>query len=199
MPKEQELTPALILNAYAQGIFPMSDDANDPEVFWIRPQKRGIIPLEHFYIPHSLAKKIRKSPFEIRFDSDFLGVIAGCAEAKKGRETTWINQTIREVYNELFKLGYCHTVEAWKDEQLVGGLYGIALGRAFFGESMFSRMTDASKICLTALVEHLKARGFILLDTQFITAHLARLGAIEIPRKDYEKQLENALQGDAIF
>lgn len=196
---DEILDPALILDAYAQGIFPMSDDAEDPDVYWVRPEKRGIIPLDHFHIPRSLKKHIKKKPYTIRFDSDFNGVISGCAEAKTGRETTWINKTIRTSYEELFNLGFCHTVEAWQDEKLVGGLYGISLGQAFFGESMFSRMTDASKICLVSLVEQLQKQGFILLDTQFTTPHLEHFGAIEIPRKEYEKLLSTALNKAASF
>lgn len=197
--KPQELTPALLLSAYAQGLFPMSDDADDPEIFWVRPEMRGIIPLDKFHISRSLAKKVRQNPFDIRYDTDFNAVIAGCAEAKQGRETTWINQTIRNIYGELFNLGYCHTVEAWEGHRLVGGLYGISLGRAFFGESMFSRENDASKLCLVSLVAHLKTQGFTLLDTQFITSHLAHFGAIEILQKDYEKLLSKALMSDAVF
>ena len=196
---DEILDPALILDAYAQGIFPMSDDAEDPDVYWVRPEKRGIIPLDHFHIPRSLKKHIKKKPYTIRFDSDFNGVISGCAEAKAGRQTTWINKTIRTSYEELFNLGFCHTVEAWQDENLVGGLYGISLGQAFFGESMFSRMTDASKICLVSLVEQLQKQGFILLDTQFTTPHLEHFGAIEIPRKEYEKLLSKALNKMASF
>lgn len=196
---DEILDPALILDAYAQGIFPMSDDAEDPDVYWVRPEKRGIIPLDHFHIPRSLKKHIKKKPYTIRFDSDFNGVISGCAEAKAGRETTWINKTIRTSYEELFNLGFCHTVEAWQDENLVGGLYGISLGQAFFGESMFSRMTDASKICLVSLVEQLQKQDFILLDTQFTTPHLEHFGAIEIPRKEYEKLLSKALNKMASF
>lgn len=196
---DEILDPALILDAYAQGIFPMSDDAEDPDVYWVRPEKRGIIPLDRFHIPRSLKKHIKKKPYKIRFDSDFNGVISGCAEAKAGRETTWINKTIRTSYEELFNLGFCHTVEAWQDEKLVGGLYGISLGQAFFGESMFSRMTDASKICLVSLVEQLQKQSFILLDTQFTTPHLEHFGAIEIPRKEYEKLLSEALKKVASF
>lgn len=195
----KKLDPALVLDAYAQGIFPMADDADDPDVYWVCPEKRGIIPLDNFHIPRSLQKTIKKNPFEIKFNSNFKGVIEGCAEAKAGRETTWINETIREAYERLYELGFCHTVEAWQENKLVGGLYGIALGQAFFGESMFSRVTDASKICLTALVDHLRKHDFILLDTQFITPHLERFGATEIPRHKYEKLLASALKRDAFF
>lgn len=193
------LTPALLINAYAQGVFPMSDDENDPDIYWVRPQRRGIIPLDGFHVPKSLKKHMRKNPFEIAIDRDFEGVISGCAESKPGRETTWINHPIRKAYGELFKLGYCHTVEAWQENKLVGGLYGLALGQAFFGESMFSRATDASKICLVALVNRLKSHHFILLDTQFVTPHLEHFGAIEISRLDYEQRLQAAIQKTASF
>lgn len=188
-----------LLRAYAQGIFPMAEDASDPEVFWVRPENRGIIPLDKFHVPRSLAKTMRKLDLEIAFDRDFDDVIDACAEAREERRTTWINGPIREAYGELFRIGHCHTVEAWMGDELVGGLYGVTLGRAFFGESMFSRQRDASKICLVYLVEHLKSKGFVLLDTQFTTDHLVRFGAIEVPRGKYEKMLTEALQGQAEF
>lgn len=193
------IDPALLLTAYAQGIFPMGESATDPEVFWVRPEKRGVIPLESFHTPRSLAKTIRRQYFDIRFDTDFDGVLAGCANHSQRRRNTWINEPIRQAYNALFALGHCHTVEAWKNGRLAGGLYGVTLGRAFFGESMFSYEKDASKVCLAALVHHLRERGFQLLDTQFITDHLSRFGAIEIPRADYEKQLEKALESAISF
>lgn len=199
MSQDDTLDPELVLNAYAQGLFPMSEDANDPEIFWVRPEKRGIIPFERFHVPRSLQKCIRQKPFEIRLDSDFDGVIKGCAEPQPGRETTWINKTIRDAYKQLFDMGYCHTVEAWAEGTLVGGLYGIALGQAFFGESMFSRRTDASKICLVHLVEHLRSNNFRLLDTQFTTPHLERFGVVEVPRKAYEALLAAAIQDVATF
>jgi len=189
----------LLLRAYASGVFPMAESADDPEVFWVRPEMRGIIPLDGFHVPRSLAKILRQGRFDIRFDTDFAGVIDGCAEAREGRPSTWINQPIREAYGELFARGYCHTVEAWRDGRLVGGLYGVTLGLAFFGESMFSRETDASKVCLVHLVQRLKERGFALLDTQFTTEHLKRFGAIDVPRNRYEKLLEEALEGMATF
>jgi|SRR5690606_29968169 len=189
----------LLLRAYASGVFPMAESADDPEVFWVRPEMRGIIPLDGFHVPRSLAKILRQGRFDIRFDTDFAGVIDGCAEAREGRPSTWINQPIREAYGELFARGYCHTVEAWRDGRLVGGLYGVTLGLAFFGESMFSRETDASKVCLVHLVQRLKERGFALLDTQFTTEHLKRFGAIDVPRNRYEKLLEEALEGTATF
>ena len=189
----------LLLKAYASGVFPMAESATDPEVFWVRPETRGVIPLDAFHVPKSLAKAMRQRPFEIRFDSDFAGVIDGCAEARDERRNTWINGPIREAYIELYKRGHCHSVEAWRDNELVGGLYGVSLGRAFFGESMLSRVRDASKICLVRLVEQLRSRGFVLLDTQFTTDHLKRFGALDVPRRKYERLLEDALDGTAIF
>lgn len=189
----------LLLKAYASGVFPMAESASDPEVFWVRPETRGIIPLDTFHIPRSLRKTMRQGRFEIRFDSDFAGVIDACAEAREERKTTWINQPIREAYIGLFGRGHCHSVEAWRNGRLVGGLYGVTLGRVFFGESMFSREADASKACLVRLVERLRERGFVLLDTQFTTEHLKRFGAIDVPRGKYERMLEDALEGDALF
>lgn len=199
LPDEYLIAPELLLRAYASGIFPMSEDAEDPEVFWVRPEKRGIIPLDDFHIPRSLRKTIRQKKFEIKIDSDFVRVIDGCASGTGDRSRTWINKSIRDAYIKLFRLGHCHTVEAWIDDQLVGGLYGVTLGRAFFGESMFSRERDASKVCLAYLVSHLKKQGFVLLDTQFTTPHLERFGAIEVERSQYELILEEALQGCAKF
>lgn len=189
----------LLLRGYASGVFPMAESADDPEVFWVRPETRGVIPLDGFHVPRSLRKVVRRAPFEVRFDSDFDGVITGCAEPREGRMTTWINRPIRAAYAELFGRGHCHTVEAWRDGGLVGGLYGVTLGRAFFGESMFSRETDASKVCLVHLVERLVERGFVLLDTQFTTDHLKRLGAVDMPRRRYEKLLAEAVSGEARF
>lgn len=186
----------LLLRAYATGVFPMSESADDPEVFWVQPEMRGIIPLNGFHVPKSLAKLVRQRRFDIRFDTDFEAVITACAEARDIRPSTWINQPIREAYGELFARGHCHTVEAWREGKLVGGLYGVSLGRTFFGESMFSRDTDASKVCLVHLVERLRARGFQLLDTQFTTEHLKRFGAIDVPRKQYERLLADAVTGE---
>ncbi len=186
----------LLLRAYASGVFPMAENADDTEVFWVRPETRGIIPLDGFHMPKSLAKTIRRGTFGIAFDRDFAGVIEGCAERRAERRNTWINRPIREAYARLFEIGHCHTVEAWHEGRLAGGLYGVTLGRVFFGESMFSRERDASKVCLVALVERLRARGFSLLDTQFTTEHLKRFGAIDVPRRKYEKMLEEALRGE---
>jgi leucyl/phenylalanyl-tRNA--protein transferase len=174
----------------------MAESGDDPEVFWVRPETRGVIPLDGFHIPKSLAKTIRHGRFEIAFDHDFTGVIEGCAETRPQRRSTWINKPIRDAYARLFEQGNCHTVEAWREDRLVGGLYGVTLGRVFFGESMFSRERDASKVCLAALVERLNERGFKLLDTQFTTEHLKRFGAIDVPRRKYEKMLEEALRGE---
>jgi leucyl/phenylalanyl-tRNA--protein transferase len=193
------IPPDLLIRAYASGVFPMSESADDPEVFWVRPETRGIIPLEGFHTPKSLSKTIRRHDFDIRRDADFDGVIDGCAESKPGRQRTWINGPIREAYGELFRRGLCHTVEAWREDRLVGGLYGVTLGRAFFGESMFARERDASKVCLAHLVAHLRERGFVLLDTQFTTEHLKRFGAIDVPRNRYERMLADALSGEARF
>jgi len=186
----------LLLRAYATGVFPMAENADDPEVFWVQPELRGIIPLDDFHVPRSLAKTIRRGTYEIRLDHDFAGVVAGCAASREGRPSTWINAPIREAYAELYARGHCHTVEAWRDGELVGGLYGVTLGRAFFGESMFSYERDASKVCLVHLVEHLKRRGFVLLDTQFTTDHLVRFGAIDVQRRKYELMLAEALRGE---
>lgn len=193
------IPPDLLIRAYASGVFPMAETADDPEVFWVRPELRGIIPLESFHVPKSLAKRMRHTPFDTRFDHDFDGVISACAEAREGRRQTWINGPIRDAYAELFRRGHCHTVEAWHGERLVGGLYGVTLGRVFFGESMFSREADASKICLVHLVQRLRERDFILLDTQFTTDHLKRFGAIDVPRRRYERMLAEALGGNAVF
>ncbi len=193
------IDPELLLRAYATGVFPMAEEAESPEIFWVRPEKRGILPFENFHVSRSLRKTVRQGRFDIRYDTDFAGVIAGCASGSGERARTWINRPIREAYGKLFDLGYCHTVEAWRDETLVGGLYGISLGSAFFGESMFSRERDASKVCLVHLVSHLIKRNFTLLDTQFTTNHLETFGAVEVPRRQYQKMLENALAQPAEF
>ena len=193
------LDPELLLRAYASGVFPMAESAEDPEIFWVQPDVRGIIPLDTFHVPASLAKTIRKQVFDIRFDTAFADVMKGCAEANPLRPSTWINDTILTAYTALHAQGHCHSVEAWYHGKLAGGLYGVSLGAAFFGESMFSRMTDASKVCLVHLVARLKAKGFTLLDTQFTTDHLKRFGAVDVPRKKYEKMLKAAVAGKAKF
>ena len=188
-----ELTPELILRAYQAGIFPMAEDAASPDLFWVSPEERGIIPLDGFHVSKSLRKRLRHHPYAIRVDTDFPAVIEGCATAGEDRRSTWINPAIRRLYGELFRCGYVHTVEVWDGPALVGGLYGLALGAVFFGESMFHRRADTSKIAMAHLVERLRAGGFRLLDTQFVTPHLATLGGIEIPRELYEVQLADGL------
>jgi leucyl/phenylalanyl-tRNA---protein transferase len=190
------ITPEILLRAYSAGLFPMAESADDPEVYWVQPKIRGIIPLDQFHVPRSLAKTMRRKPFDIQVNTAFSRVMEFCAESTEMRPTTWINPLILTLYGELHRMGYTHSVEAWDGEELVGGLYGVSLGSAFFGESMFSRRKDASKICLVHLVERLRERGFTLLDTQFITEHLKTFGAIDISRKDYEKLLEKAMQSD---
>ena len=192
-PFDIEITPELIVRAYRAGIFPMAEDAADENLFWVSPEERGIIPLDGFHLSRSLRKAMRNTPWTIRVDSDFAGIIAGCATEGTDRDKTWINATIRAVYGALFARGIAHTVEVWDGTALVGGLYGLAIGGAFFGESMFHRRTDASKMAMAHLVERLKAGGFRLLDTQFLTPHLASLGGIEIPRVAYEERLAEAL------
>jgi leucyl/phenylalanyl-tRNA--protein transferase len=188
-----EITPQVLLKAYACGIFPMAESADDNALYWIEPERRGILPLDDVHIPKSLARTIRRGGFEVKVDHDFEGVIDGCAAPRAGRRSTWINGRIRSLYRELFKLGHCHTVEVWQDGKMIGGLYGVHLGRAFFGESMFSTARDASKIALVYLVARLKYGGFTLLDTQFVTGHLARFGAIEVSRQEFQGLLEGAL------
>ncbi|MGR9189811.1 leucyl/phenylalanyl-tRNA--protein transferase [Rhizobium leguminosarum] len=192
--KSPGITPDILLRAYSIGLFPMAESADDPEIFWVEPELRGVLPLDHFHVSKSLAKAVRKKPFEIRFDHAFDEVIAACAEETSGRPSTWINKTIRSLYSTLFDMGHAHTVEAWEGDELVGGLYGVSLGSAFFGESMFSRRTDASKICLVHLVDRLRERGFMLLDTQFTTEHLKTFGAIDVPKADYALMLSAAME-----
>jgi leucyl/phenylalanyl-tRNA--protein transferase len=194
-----EITPDLLLRAYAAGIFPMAESADDPALYWVEPKERGIIPLDGFHVPSRLARTVRSDVFEIRIDSDFDAVIDGCAAPAEGRDQTWINQRIRDLYGALFDAGHAHTVETWQDGRLVGGLYGVHLGAAFFGESMFHTARDASKVALVHLVARLKAGGFRLLDTQFVTPHLARFGAREVPRKAYRALLDAATALDADF
>src|SRR3954471_3999931 len=194
-----EITPEILLRAYAAGIFPMAEDADDPGLFWIEPQQRGIFPLDAIHVPRRLARTVRADHFEIRADTDFDGVIAGCAAPADDRDRTWINARIRRLYGELFDLGHCHTVEAWRDGQLVGGLYGVKLGAAFFGESMFHRERDASKVALVHLVARLRERQFELLDTQATPPHLKTFGAVDIPAREYLARLRKALQSEREF
>jgi leucyl/phenylalanyl-tRNA--protein transferase len=193
------LTADLLIKAYAAGIFPMADSADDPEIFWVDPEWRGILPLDDFHVPHRLRRTMRNHGFEIRCDTAFEAVIRGCAAAAPDRPRTWINEEIVALYTELFRRGLAHSVESWYEGELVGGLYGVSLNAAFFGESMFSRMTDASKVALVHLVAHLIEGGFTLLDTQFVTEHLKRFGAIEIPRADYRRRLAKAVMRPARF
>ncbi len=194
-----EITPTVLLKAYSCGIFPMAESADDPSLYWIEPHLRGVIPLDGFHLPKSLAKVIRRGGFEVHVNRDFEQVINGCAAPARGRRKTWINRPIRRLYGTLFDLGHCHTIEVWRDGRLVGGLYGVSLGGAFFGESMFHLERDASKIALVYLVWILKANGYRLLDTQFVTDHLRRFGAVEVPRKAYHKQLDWALAARCQF
>jgi len=191
-----EITPQVLLKAYSCGIFPMAESAENNALYWIEPERRGVLPLDAVHISKSLAKTVRRGGYEVRIDNDFDAVIDGCAEPRTGRRSTWINSRIRNLYGELFALGHCHTVEVWQDGALTGGLYGVHLGRAFFGESMFSRARDTSKIALVYLVARLRYGGFTLLDTQFITDHLAQFGAVEISRQAFQQLLEDALDCD---
>jgi leucyl/phenylalanyl-tRNA--protein transferase len=188
-----EVTPDLLMRAYGMGVFPMSENRDDPDIFWVDPIRRGIFPLDSFHISRSLAKRIRRGGYTVSLNADFEGVLDGCAD----REETWINAQIRALYMALYARGEAHSLEVWDRDELIGGVYGVTLGGAFFGESMFSRKTDASKIALAYLIEHLRRCGFTLFDTQFVTDHLISLGAIEIPRADYHKMLTWALRHDA--
>jgi len=194
-----EITPDVLLKAYACGIFPMAESADDPSLFWVEPERRGILPLDRFHVPRRLARTVRADRFQVRVDTAFDQVLDACATPAPGRRKTWINARIRRLYRELFARGHCHSVEAWREGKLVGGLYGVRLKRAFFGESMFHRETDASKVCLVHLVARLKRGGFALLDSQFLTEHLATFGAIEIERAEYQRRLGDALEGEADF
>jgi leucyl/phenylalanyl-tRNA--protein transferase len=194
-----EITPQILLRAYCCGIFPMADSADDPAIFWVEPEFRGILPLDEFHVPRSLKKTMRKDLFEVRINTAFSEVVEKCAEETHERDKTWINSQIRSLYGELHEIGHAHSVEAWLEGELVGGLYGVSVGAAFFGESMFSRRNDASKYCLVKLVERLKSRGFSLLDTQFVTTHLERFGVIEIAKDKYMAILEDAITANVDF
>jgi leucyl/phenylalanyl-tRNA--protein transferase len=189
-----DLTPEVLLKAYACGIFPMAENADDPALFWIDPPKRGIIPLDAFHVPSRLARTVRNTPFRVVCNHDFAAVIEACAAPGPTRSRTWINARIRQLYGELYRIGHCHTVEVRDGERLVGGLYGVSLGRAFFGESMFHVERDCSKIALVHLVARLRAAGYRLLDTQFLTDHLKLFGAIEVPQPRYHRMLAAALK-----
>lgn len=194
-----EITPQVLLKAYSCGIFPMAESADDPALYWIEPQQRGVLPLDQIHLSSRLAQTVRNTPLRVKIDSDFSGVIDGCAASRPGRRTTWINGRIRTLYGDLFDAGHCHTVEVWEGEKLVGGLYGVALQGAFFGESMFSYVRDASKIALMHLAARLIEGRFSLLDTQFVTEHLRQFGAIEVDRPEFHIRLEIALQREADF
>jgi len=195
-----EITPDVLLRAYACGIFPMAESVDDPTLFWVEPDLRGIIPLGGFRVASRLARTVRSDAFTVTVDRDFTAIIDGCAAPQPGRDDTWINRRIRELYIGLHDIGHCHSVEVWQDGALAGGLYGVSLGRAFFGESMFHRVRDASKVALVHLVARLLAGGYELLDTQFVTDHLRSFGAIEVPRLRYRALLDDALQsGEAAF
>lgn len=194
-----EITPQVLLKAYACGIFPMAESAEDPQLYWIEPQARGVLPLDDVRVPKRLARTIRQQNFEVRIDSAFDAVIDGCAAPRFGRNSTWINGRIRSLYRELYDLGYCHTVEVWQGDRLAGGLYGVALGSAFFGESMFSEARDASKIALVYLCGRLIRGGFTLLDTQFVTEHLRQFGTIEVGKTIFHRHLEHAMHTEGDF
>lgn len=193
------LTPEILLAAYAEGIFPMAESADDPELYWVDPFRRGILPLDAFHVSRRLKRVVRQNRFEIRCDSAFEEVLRGCAESTEKRPNTWINEEIVRLYVALYKSGAAHAVESWYEGELVGGLYGVSLGAAFFGESMFSRVSDASKVALVHLVARLNAGGYRLLDSQFLTPHLARFGGIEISRARYRRFLTEALRYRARF
>ncbi|MCE8007880.1 leucyl/phenylalanyl-tRNA--protein transferase [Aestuariivita sp.] len=189
------LTPDLLLHGYSIGIFPMAEHRNDPEVFWVDPRRRGVMPLDRFHLSRSLKRSIRNTPYRIAVNDDFSATVEGCAD----RVETWINDEIRTLYVGLHRMGHAHSLELWESDELVGGVYGVTLGGAFFGESMFSRRRDTSKIALAYLVDRLRQAGFVLFDTQFITPHLASLGAVEISRAQYHNALQHALEIEADF
>jgi leucyl/phenylalanyl-tRNA---protein transferase len=193
------LTPELLLCAYASGLFPMANDRDDPTIHWIEPRRRGILPLERFHMPRSLRKTVRQERFLIRTDRAFEQVILACAEPRPNRPRTWLNDELIALYIGLHQLGYAHSIETWREGCLVGGLYGVSIGGAFFGESMFSLERDASKVALAVLVERLRAGGYCLLDTQFVTDHLRRFGVIEVPQRHYKQELRAAIMRRATF
>jgi leucyl/phenylalanyl-tRNA---protein transferase len=193
------ITPQVLLKAYSAGIFPMAESANDPSLYWIEPEERGVIPLKGFHISHSLRKTVRHRKFEVRIDTAFDDVIKSCAEKTVDRDVTWINNRIYKLYTQLHKMGCCHSVESWADGVLVGGLYGVRIGAVFFGESMFSRATDASKVALVHLVARLNAGGFKLLDAQFLNPHLEQFGTYTIKKSEYRPLLDSALDGSGDF
>lgn len=189
------LTPDLLLHGYSIGIFPMAEHRDDPDIFWVDPRQRGVMPLDGFYMSRSLRRRIRNAPYRVAINEDFAGTVAACAD----RSETWINDEISTLYAMLHSSGHAHSLELWEGEDLIGGVYGVTLGAAFFGESMFSRRRDASKIALAYLVDRLRLGGFQLFDTQFITPHLASLGAVEVSRAAYHQALAEALTKPADF
>jgi leucyl/phenylalanyl-tRNA--protein transferase len=189
----------MLLRAYAEGLFPMAETHDSPELYWVSPEKRGILPLDAFHVPRRLARTVRSSRFQVTTDRAFGAVMRGCAAPAPGRGETWINDEILHLYAALHAGRHAHSVECWQSGELVGGLYGVRLGAAFFGESMFSNVRDASKVALVHLVESLRQGGFMLLDTQFLTAHLASFGAREIPRDEYLALLHQAIAHEAIW
>jgi leucyl/phenylalanyl-tRNA---protein transferase len=193
------LTPEILLRAYAEGLFPMAERRGDPTLYWVSPDKRGILPLDNFHVPRRLARTVRSMRFRLTADQAFRDVMQACAAPGPGRPESWINDEILRLYTALHAGGHAHSIECWRKDELVGGLYGVRLGAAFFGESMFSRQRDASKVALVHLVEGLKRGGFVLLDTQFLTTHLARFGAIEVPREQYLMKLNWALNREALW
>ena len=197
--RQPELTPDILLRTYAAGIFPMAETADDPTLFWVDPDRRGVLPLDTFHVPRKLQRTLRSTAFEIRIDTAFADVIRECGAALPGRPSTWINGEIVRLYVGLHQMGHAHSVETWHEGRLVGGLYGVALGGAFFGESMFSRMEDASKVALCHLVARLRRGGFRLLDTQFVTKHLTQFGVYEVERAEFRSMLARALEINAEF
>ena len=193
------ITPHILLRAYSAGIFPMAESAEDNALYWVAPEERGVIPLDGLRISQSLRKRVRRQSFDVRIDSDFDSVIRACAERTRDRPSTWINNRILSLYSQLHRMGCCHSVECWNGDTLVGGLYGVRIGAVFFGESMFSRATDASKVALVHLVARLNAGGFKLLDAQFVNPHLERMGAVSLPKTEYHKVMEPLLGIDGDF
>jgi len=193
------LTPEILLRAYAVGLFPMAEHRDDPTLYWIDPEKRGVLPLDDFHIPRRLRRTVRRNEFEVRCNTAFTDVIRACAAPAEGRDESWINDEIVSLYTTLNEMGRAHSVETWQDGKLVGGLYGVALGAAFFGESMFSTVRDASKVALVHLVARMKKGDFKLLDTQFVTDHLAQFGVVEMPRSGFRQLLASALDRSAAF
>ena len=197
--RQPELTSDILLRTYAAGIFPMAESADDPTIFWVDPDERGVLPLDTFHIGRKLQATLRSNKFEVKLDTAFEDVIRACGAAYAGRPSTWINSEIVRLYVGLHRMGHAHSIETWRDGRLVGGLYGVALGGAFFGESMFSRETDASKVALCHLVARLRRGGYRLLDTQFVTQHLTQFGVYEVSRAEFRKMLHEAIQIDAEF